>query len=206
TSTGTLLSQGRPATASSTEGGFVAANAVDGNTGTRWGSAFTNSEWIAVDLGATSTITRVVLNWEAAFASGYQIQTATSASGPWTTIFFHRQRRRRHRRRQPVRYRSLRPHERHAARDRLRLLAVGAPGLRHADRCWAPAFPGQAGNGVVGRGRIRCGQRGRRQPWYAVGQRVHQQRVDLRRPRRDRDDHPRGPQLGGGVRERLSDP
>src|SRR5262249_11708788 len=44
--TGTLLSQGKPATASSTEGGFVATNAVDGNTGTRWGSAFTNSEWI----------------------------------------------------------------------------------------------------------------------------------------------------------------
>jgi hypothetical protein len=84
---GTLLSQGKPATASSTEGGFVAANAVDGNTGTRWGSAFTNSEWIAVDLGATSTITRVVLNWEAAFASGYQIQTAASAAGPWTTVF-----------------------------------------------------------------------------------------------------------------------
>jgi hypothetical protein len=87
TTTGTLLSQGKPATASSAEGGFVPANAVDGNTGTRWGSAFTNSEWIAVDLGATATITRVVLTWEAAFASGYQIQTAASAAGPWTTIF-----------------------------------------------------------------------------------------------------------------------
>src|SRR5262249_21649301 len=52
-----------------------------------WGSAFTNSEWIQVDLGATSTITRVVLNWETAFGSGYQIQTSASASGPWTTIF-----------------------------------------------------------------------------------------------------------------------
>jgi beta-galactosidase len=87
TGAGTLLSQGKPATASSVEGGFVAANAVDGDTATRWGSAFTNSEWIAVDLGATATITRVVLTWETAFASGYQIQTAASASGPWTTIF-----------------------------------------------------------------------------------------------------------------------
>jgi hypothetical protein len=84
---GTLLSQGKPATASSTEGGLVAANAVDGNTGTRWGSAFTNTEWVQVDLGATATISRVVLNWEAAFATGYQIQTAASAAGPWTTIF-----------------------------------------------------------------------------------------------------------------------
>src|SRR5258708_7586531 len=47
--TATLLSQGRPAVASSTEAPFVAANAVDGNTGTRWGSAFTNNEWIYVD-------------------------------------------------------------------------------------------------------------------------------------------------------------
>jgi beta-galactosidase len=84
--TGTLLSQGKPVTASSVEGVNVAAGAVDGNTGTRWGSAFTNSEWIYVDLGATATISRVVLNWEAAYASGYQIQTASSAAGPWTTI------------------------------------------------------------------------------------------------------------------------
>ncbi|HEX3766279.1 MAG TPA: discoidin domain-containing protein [Kofleriaceae bacterium] len=84
---GALLSQGKTATASSVEGPFVAANAVDGDTGTRWGSAFTNSEWIMVDLGATANITRVVLNWETAFATGYQIQTSASASGPWTTIF-----------------------------------------------------------------------------------------------------------------------
>jgi hypothetical protein len=84
---GTLLSQGKPVTASSVETVFVAASAVDGDPGTRWGSAFSNSEWIYVDLGATATISRVVLNWEAAFATGYQIQTAASASGPWTTIF-----------------------------------------------------------------------------------------------------------------------
>jgi hypothetical protein len=85
--TGALLSQGKAATASSTETVFVAASAVDGDPGTRWGSAFSNSEWIYVDLGATATITRVVLDWEAAFATGYQIQTAASAAGPWTTVF-----------------------------------------------------------------------------------------------------------------------
>ena len=37
---GTLLSQGKPATASSTENaGTPASDAVDGNTGTRWSSA-----------------------------------------------------------------------------------------------------------------------------------------------------------------------
>ena len=87
TGTSSLLSQGKPATASSIETVFAPASAVDGDPGTRWASAFTNSEWIAVDLGATSTIRRVVLTWEAAFATGYQIQTAASAAGPWTTIF-----------------------------------------------------------------------------------------------------------------------
>src|SRR5215475_2487791 len=84
--TATLLSQGRPAVASSVEGPFAAANAVDGNAGTRWSSAFTNNEWIYVDLGSTATISRVVLNWETAYGSGYQIQVSNNAT-TWTTIF-----------------------------------------------------------------------------------------------------------------------
>ena len=52
----TLLSQGQPATASSTENaGTPAADAVDGNTGTRWSSAFSDPQWIYVDLGASAT-------------------------------------------------------------------------------------------------------------------------------------------------------
>ena len=52
----TLLSQGKPATASSSENaGMAAADAVDGNTGTRWSSAFSDPQWIQVDLGATAT-------------------------------------------------------------------------------------------------------------------------------------------------------
>jgi hypothetical protein len=82
----TLLSQGRPVVASSAEGPFAAANAVDGNAGTRWGSGFTNNEWIYVDLGSTATISRVVLNWEAAYGRGYQIQVSNNAT-TWTTIF-----------------------------------------------------------------------------------------------------------------------
>src|SRR5687768_3461327 len=61
-----LLSQGRPVVASSTENaGTVAANAVDGNTGTRWSSAFSVPQWIYVDLGSAQPVTRVALNWEA---------------------------------------------------------------------------------------------------------------------------------------------
>ena len=83
-----LISQGRPATASSTENaGSPAANAVDGNTGTRWSSAFSDPQWIQVDLGATANVTQVVLNWEAAYARSFQIQTSAAATWPFTTIY-----------------------------------------------------------------------------------------------------------------------
>ncbi|MFF5289426.1 discoidin domain-containing protein [Paractinoplanes globisporus] len=85
--TATLLSQGHPATASSTENAaFTAPNAVDGNTGTRWSSAFSDPQWVQVDLGATHTISQVTLNWEAAYATAYQIQTSANGT-TWTTIY-----------------------------------------------------------------------------------------------------------------------
>src|SRR5450759_2116874 len=63
-----LISQGKPTTASSTEAvGTPAVNATDGNTGTRWSSAFSDPQWIRIDLGATANITQVVLNWETAY-------------------------------------------------------------------------------------------------------------------------------------------
>jgi hypothetical protein len=83
----TLLSQGKPATASSTENAtFPASAAVDGNTGTRWSSAFADPQWIQVDLGASASISQVVLQWEAAYATAYQIQVSADAS-TWTTIY-----------------------------------------------------------------------------------------------------------------------
>jgi beta-glucanase (GH16 family) len=82
-----LLSQGRPASASTLENAtFPAANAFDGNTGTRWSSAFADPQWIQVDLGASHGISRVLLNWEAAFGRAYQIQTSPDGN-TWTTIF-----------------------------------------------------------------------------------------------------------------------
>jgi glucose/arabinose dehydrogenase/type 1 glutamine amidotransferase len=86
--TATLLSQGRPVTVSSTENaGTPGSAAVDGNlTGTRWASAFSDPQWISVDLGQTRSISRVVLTWEAAYGTAYQIQTSPDNAN-WTTIF-----------------------------------------------------------------------------------------------------------------------
>jgi hypothetical protein len=83
----TLLSQGKTATASSVENAsFPASAAVDGNTGTRWSSAFSDPQWLEVDLGATASISQVVLQWETAYATAFQIQTSTDGTN-WTTIY-----------------------------------------------------------------------------------------------------------------------
>jgi F5/8 type C domain/Beta-1,3-glucanase len=83
----TLLSQGQPATASSLENAtFPASAAVDGNTGTRWSSAFSDPQWLEVDLGSTATISQVVLQWETAYATAFQIQTSPDGTN-WTSIY-----------------------------------------------------------------------------------------------------------------------
>ncbi|GIF40201.1 glycosyl hydrolase [Actinoplanes xinjiangensis] len=83
--TAPLLSQGRTATASTTEGAdFPASHAVDGNAATRWSSAFADPQWLQVDLGSVQTLSRAELVWEAAFGSAYTIQTSTDGS-TWTT-------------------------------------------------------------------------------------------------------------------------
>jgi hypothetical protein len=77
-----LLSAGKTATASS----GIAANAVDGSMGTRWESLSVDPQWIYIDLGDTYTISQVILEWETACASSYQIQTSPDAA-TWTDIY-----------------------------------------------------------------------------------------------------------------------
>ncbi|WP_210415845.1 discoidin domain-containing protein [Humibacter ginsenosidimutans] len=87
------LSQGKTATASSSNGGNTADKAVDGDLGTRWeadwGTDTTvdadHPEWLQVDLGSSADIGSVTLVWETADASAYTVQTSDDASN-WTTI------------------------------------------------------------------------------------------------------------------------
>ncbi|MGW7542422.1 discoidin domain-containing protein [Streptomyces sp. NPDC054770] len=82
----TPLSQGKTATASSAENaGTAAGNAVDGNTGTRWSSAFTDDQWLQVDLGATAQVNQVVLNWETAYGKDYKVQISSDGTN-WTDL------------------------------------------------------------------------------------------------------------------------
>ena len=81
------LALNKPVLSSSNEtNDFLAFQGNDGNLSTRWSSAFTDPQWIRVDLGSTLHVGRVILRWEAAFATAFQIQTSPDANA-WTTIF-----------------------------------------------------------------------------------------------------------------------
>jgi hypothetical protein len=77
----------QPTTASSEQGpAWPASNATDGSLTTRWSSAFSDPQWLEVDLGTTQNICRVVIDWETAYAKAFQIQTSNDNS-TWTTVY-----------------------------------------------------------------------------------------------------------------------
>jgi beta-glucanase (GH16 family) len=81
------LALNKATTVSSTEAaGLPGSAAVDGSLSTRWSSAFSDPQWIYVDLGASYNVNRVKITWEAAYGKNYQVQIATAAAGPWTTM------------------------------------------------------------------------------------------------------------------------
>jgi chitosanase len=86
--TETLLSQGKPAAASSVETSALGpANAFDGRASSRWGSAEgVDPQWIQVDLGVTSTVTHVNLSWETAYGRSYQIQVSSDGAD-WRSVY-----------------------------------------------------------------------------------------------------------------------
>lgn len=66
---------------------YSSQHAVDGDLTTRWSSAPNNTaEWLQINLGARYAINEVKLYWEAAYATGYQIQVSDDAT-TWTPIY-----------------------------------------------------------------------------------------------------------------------
>lgn len=75
--TQTNLALNKPAVISSYENAvFGGNNAVDGNINTRWSSAFSDPQWIRVDLGADYNINRVKITWETAAGKDYIVQVS----------------------------------------------------------------------------------------------------------------------------------
>jgi PKD repeat protein/glucose/arabinose dehydrogenase len=72
---------GGTATASSTEAaGREPPMAIDGVSTTRWASARIDNQWWQVDLGRARKVDAVEINWEAAYARQYRIQTSTDGT------------------------------------------------------------------------------------------------------------------------------
>jgi beta-glucosidase len=54
-----------------------------GDPGTRWSSAFSDAQWLQVDLGSSQAINQVTLQWETARAATFKIQVSANAT-TWT--------------------------------------------------------------------------------------------------------------------------
>ena len=82
------LAYGKNVTVSSVELGssHIGKNAVDANGNTRWSSAYSDNQYIIVDLGSILSVSKVHLKWEAGYASQYQIQTSTD-NVSWQTVY-----------------------------------------------------------------------------------------------------------------------
>lgn len=81
------LALNHPTKSSSSENSCVdSGNLVDGALNTRWTSDESEEQWIYIDLGQARGIKTVVIEWEAAYAKAYQIQTSTDET-TWTTVY-----------------------------------------------------------------------------------------------------------------------
>ena len=84
---GTNIALNKAVTVSSIYGtGYEASKAVDGNTATRWSSAYSDPQWISIDLGSPYNVSGVKLRWDPAYASSYQIQVSNDAVA-WTDVY-----------------------------------------------------------------------------------------------------------------------
>ncbi|MFC0097867.1 protein kinase [Micromonospora marina] len=85
--TGRNLALTGTATAAAAEGpNWSAGKAVDGDPASRWSSAFTDPQWLAVDLGKRWRISEVVLHWERAYAVAYRVEISADGAA-WTPVY-----------------------------------------------------------------------------------------------------------------------
>jgi hypothetical protein len=73
-----------PVMVSSTEAGNRADFATDGDPGSRWASAWSEPQWLVVDLQRNYSLQRVVLKWEA-FAREYHVDVSANGS-TWQSV------------------------------------------------------------------------------------------------------------------------
>lgn len=77
---------GPAVTASSDSGECPASNAYDQNRASRWSSEFSDSHWIEIDFGEEKDLVGLILFWEAAYGSSYEIVCSKDRQS-WTSVF-----------------------------------------------------------------------------------------------------------------------
>ncbi|MEV6978360.1 discoidin domain-containing protein [Kitasatospora sp. NPDC093806] len=84
------LAAGAGASASSSEWNpftsYAPGRAVDGDGGTRWASDWSDGQWLALDLGATTLVGRVTLEWERAYGRAYAVEVSGDGAA-WHTVW-----------------------------------------------------------------------------------------------------------------------
>jgi len=77
----------KPVTASSAESASTqASGANDGSLTTRWSSAFSDPQWIRIDLQSVYNLTGARIFWEAAAAKNFEIQVSSDGT-TWTSVY-----------------------------------------------------------------------------------------------------------------------
>lgn len=80
------LALNKPVTVTSSESAiYPASYIVDGNSSTRWASAFADPQTVVVDLQSNYDLNKITVMWEAAYASAYIISISTD-SITWTQV------------------------------------------------------------------------------------------------------------------------
>ncbi len=69
-----LISQGKPASASTSGGAGGPAMGNDGDVASRWESQSADNQWWQIDLGAEYYVSLVEIDWESASSKEYKIQ------------------------------------------------------------------------------------------------------------------------------------
>lgn len=67
-------------------GNYSGANIVDADGNTRWSSSYNDNQNVIIDLGQKKIISKVRIDWEAAYAKQFQIQISNDNSS-WTTVY-----------------------------------------------------------------------------------------------------------------------
>lgn len=83
---GENIALNHPIKASSQENSCLNPESVVDGTSNRWASDESEEQWIYVDLEQAKTIKTVVVDWEAAYAKAFQIQTSNDGDS-WTTVY-----------------------------------------------------------------------------------------------------------------------